>query len=221
MTIAQLASPATNPNHARAESFIELEPDIAATILHAIRDGWKLAHTASDVAVNPNSSEREMTEYLRAGMLEGQKIARQLLIARGTEIRSPGARIPDGLTDISIFLRNNKQTEDVHDPHAIIECKRIAASRTDLCREYVVAGMDRFISQQYGANHSSGFMVGYVLSGTPAQSVAKINAYLKRKSRTQDQLKPQPPQTNSTWQSRHSRKNQSPALHLHHALLRC
>jgi len=128
--------------------------------------------------------------------------------------------LPDGRTDIplafvEIFLRTQE-----HDPHAIIECKRITGSDTHLCREYVVEGMDRFIQEKYGENHAIGFMVGYVLSGAPSESADGINAYLKRVSRPADRLDPSDvSDAPAAWQSLHARTRPSMPIRLHHAFL--
>lgn len=129
------------------------------------------------------------------------------------------ATIPDGRTDIplmwiEIFIR----TEE-HDPHAIIECKRIAGANTYLCREYVVEGLDRSVSGKYAANHTEGFMVGYVLSGTPDESATGINKYLQRTSRLADKLQPNPIQTSGRrWASQHPRSGALP-IRINHTFL--
>jgi hypothetical protein len=127
--------------------------------------------------------------------------------------------LPDGRTDIplafvEIFLRFGE-----HDPHAIIECKRIAGLDTHLCREYVVEGMDRFIQEKYGENHAVGFMVGYVLSGSPPECADGVNAHLKRVSRPADRLDPSGVSDGPFWQSLHARPEQSMPIRLHHAFL--
>lgn len=107
-----------------------------------------------------------MTERLRDGMRSAVKNASwNLIILPGTESRSKSSvLLPDGRTDIPLMMIEVFSRTQEHDPHAIIECKRIAGSDTHLCREYVVEGIDRFASGKYGENHAVGFMVGYVLS---------------------------------------------------------
>ena len=163
-----------------------------------------------------------MTERLRDGMRSALKNSpwKQIMVLPGTESRSKSSvMLPDGRTDIplafvEIFLRTQE-----HDPHAIIECKRIAGSDTHLCREYVVEGMDRFIQEKYGENHAIGFMVGYVLSGAPSESADGVNAYLKRVSRPADRLAPSDVSPGPTWQSQHTRSRPSMPIRLHHAFL--
>ena len=72
---------------------------------------------------------------------------------------------PDGLTDIPVLFSDIREEYDEHDPHAIIECKRVAGHDAGLCRLYVVEGIDRFKTGQYASNHAVGFMAGYPTCG--------------------------------------------------------
>ena len=112
--------------------FINLGPDIATAILRTVRAGWALAFQSPDI--NTSTGEVEITERLRDGMrcaLKSRNFpwGKSMAVLPGTESRSrPEVPVPDGRTDIpilwiKIFLRFGE-----HDPHAIIECKRI-------CRE--------------------------------------------------------------------------------------
>lgn len=201
--------------------FIALSADVTAAILTILTAGWFRAKAHHDVDVH--ATEVPVTERLRDGMrqalkLDGYPWAKMLLVLPGSEARSRGALVPDGRTDIplvwlEIFLQHGE-----HDPHAIVECKRIAGSDTSLCREYVVEGIDRFRSGKYGFNHAVGFMVGYLLCGTDAEAVAGINGYLTRQGRTDETLR-SPAAAAATWASRHGRASPSPAILLHHAFL--
>lgn len=204
--------------------FIELAPEIVAAILSTLNAGWRQACECDDV--NAQAGEVLMTERLRDGM-RGELKSKEcpwrktLIVLPGTESRSSSdVVLPDGRTDIplmsiEVFLR----TEE-HDPHAIIECKRIAGSDTHLCREYVVEGIDRFIVGKYGKNHAVGFMVGYVLSGKPAESADGVNAYLIRTSRKADSLEPADVCVEAmSWESQHVRTRPSSPIRLHHAFL--
>lgn len=205
---------------ALGREFIELAPEVVAVILLTLATGWRHACAAEDV--NANAGEVLMTERLRDGMRYALKSSpwKQIMVLPGTESRSNSSVIvPDGRTDIplafvEIFLRTQE-----HDPHAIIECKRIAGSNTHLCREYVVEGMDRFIQEKYGENHAIGFMVGYVLSGAPSESAEGVNAHLKRVSRDTDHLAPSSASDTPTWESQHARSRPSKPIRLHHAFL--
>ncbi len=202
---------------ALGHEFIALSTDVTVAILTILTAGWRRAKAYRDV--NTQAGEVPVTERLRDGMrqalkLDGYPWAKMLLVLPGTEARSREALVPDGRTDIplvwlEIFLRHGE-----HDPHAIVECKRIAGSDTSLCREYVIEGIDRFRSGKYGFNHAVGFMVGYLLCGTDAEAVAGINGYLNRQGRTDEELRSSGSAA-ATWASRHGRASSS-AISLHH-----
>lgn len=167
-----------------------------------------------------------MTERLRDGMRaalndDPRLSRRRMIIAPGTESRSqPGVLRPDGRTDIPIFVIRLVFRLGDHDPHAIIECKRIAGGDTALCREYVIAGIDRFCTGKYGLNHAIGFMAGYVIAGNAESAAVGINGFLSRNRRAAEQLArsdllPNP----GLWQSRHPRGAPHSPIDLHHALL--
>ncbi|MBC3468632.1 hypothetical protein HU729_24060 [Pseudomonas sp. RW10S2] len=162
-----------------------------------------------------------MTERLRDGMRGALKNSSwSLIVLPGTESRSKSTVVlPDGRTDIPLMMIEVFLRTQEHDPHAIIECKRIAGSDTHLCREYVVEGIDRFASGKYGENHAVGFMAGYVLSGTAGEAAEGVNAYFTRVSRTSDRLEPSDIVDSATWHSKHARATPSRPIGLHHALL--
>ena len=163
-------------------TFIETGPEIATAILRTVEAGW--THASATADVHAGAGEVALTERLRDGMRTALTSGalpwnRTLVVLPGTESRSrPEVLRPDGRTDIpilwiEIFLRFGE-----HDPHAIIECKRIAGADTHLCRQYVVEGIDRFRTGKYAANHATGFMVGYLIAGDAAAAAQGINRYL-------------------------------------------
>ena len=202
---------------ALGREFIELGPEVVAVILLTLAAGWQRACAAEDV--NANAGEVLMTERLRDGMRGALRNSPwKLIVLPGTESRSKASVVlPDGRTDIPLMLIEVFLRTQEHDPHAVIECKRIAGSDTHLCREYVVEGMDRFVREKYGENNAIGFMVGYVLSGSPSESADGVNAYLRRVSRS-DCLAPSDI-SDGTWQSLHARSKPSMPIRLHHAFL--
>ena len=206
---------------ALGREFIELAPEVVAVILLTIAAGWQQACIAGDV--NEEAGEVLMTERLRDGMrgeLKSKKSPWNLIVLMGSESRSKSSVVlPDGRTDIPLMLIEIFLQTQEHDPHAVIECKRIDGSDKHLCREYVVEGIDRFATGKYGENHALGFMVGYVISGTPTKSVDGINSYLKRVSRTADLLEPSDVSGMATWRSHHLRPKPSAPINLHHAFL--
>lgn len=203
---------------ALGREFIELGPEVVAVILLTLATGWQQACAAEDV--NANAGEVLMTERLRDGMRGVLKNSPwKLIVLPGTESRSKASVVlPDGRTDIPLMLIEVFLRTQEHDPHAVIECKRIAGSDTHLCREYVVEGMDRFVKEKYGENHAIGFMAGYVLSGSPSESADGVNAYLRRVSRSVDRLVPSDI-SEETWQSLHTRSKLSMPIRLHHVFL--
>ena len=210
--------PATN-----GRRFIDLEPDIASTILRTVNVGWINALKSPDV--DTGAHEVELTERLRDGMRqalnrESPSLNDTLVVLAGTESRSrPEVLVPDGRTDISILCIGFRIRFHEHDPHAIIECKRIAGGDARLCRAYVVQGIDRFRTGQYSGNHSTGFMIGYLISGDEQAAVIGINSYLDRNSRPNETLIRSDVITESrVWTSHHPRAATSP-IKLHHSFL--
>ena len=204
--------------------FIELAPEIVATILLTLVAGWRHACVFNDV--NAQAGEVLMTERLRDGMRgelksKGHPWGTMLVVLPGTESRSSSTVVlPDGRTDIPLMLIEVFLRTQEHDPHAIIECKRIVGADTHLCREYVVEGVDRFRTGKYGQNHALGFMVGYVLSGTAVEAADGVNAYLKRVSRNAEHLAPSDIcEDVLSWASQHARATPSSPVRMHHAFL--
>ena len=201
-------------------SFIDI-PEIATAILLTVEAGW--AHAQQFSNVHRYAQEVPITERLRKGMrqaLDDEKFAwsnQDIRVLPGTESTSRSElAVPDGLTDIPIIIR----CMPGHDPHAIIECKRIAEKKASLCRAYVKEGIDRFRTGKYAGNHSTGFMVGYLISGTAKTAANGINRYFDHKSRNEENLKPSGLiKKQWAWQSRHPRTQPASAIALHHAFL--
>lgn len=203
--------------------FINLQHKIVTAILQTVEAGWALASRSPDV--NADAFEVVITERLRDGMrdaLRDTPWSKNMIVLPGTESRSrQEVLLPDGRTDIPILLIQRFRE---HDPHAIIECKRIAGNDSRLCRrlcrEYVVEGIDRFRTGKYAGNHSAGFMVGYLVAGSPADAVGGINNYLNGKKRHDENLE----RSNLirepwVWGSSHPRTN-PPPIEIHHAFLK-
>lgn len=206
------------------QGLIPLSDEIVAAILLTLEAGWEIASTCADV--NAAAGEVEITERLRDGMrqaLDSNEFqwSKEMTVLPGTESRSrPEVLTPDGRTDMSIFMIQIRLQYQVHDPHAIIECKRIAGSDTNLCRLYVVKGIDRFQTGKYAGNHRVGFMVGYLLSGDAAAAVSGVNRYLTGKGRQAQCLEPSNIINDfCTWKSSHPRTGSS-SIELYHAFFR-
>jgi hypothetical protein len=199
---------------------ISLIPEVIAAILQTIEAGWAVARLRSEV--RREADEVTITECLRDGMrvaLDSFPWRGQLIVSPGTESRSrEGLTKPDGRTDIPLYLVQIFLQTNEHDPHAIVECKRVSADSAHLAREYVLHGVDRFRAGKYSRNHDVGFMAGYVLSGTAAGAVQRINGYLSRRGRHTEILAAQT-NSDSVWKSQHRRPQQR-LVALRHVMLR-
>ena len=144
-----------------------------------------------------------------------------MTVLPGSESRSSPARLkPDGRTDIPIFFQEIRERYDDHDPHAIVESKRVAGNNPSLCRLYVVEGIDRFASAKYAGRHVVAFMAGYVVAGGVDAAVRRINRYLSDRGRGAEVLAACTVLA-AGWarSSRHPRQPLAPPIDLHHAFL--
>ena len=160
----------------RGRQYIDIQRERCDAILQILLAGCARIMASPDA--HPGAGEVAITECLRTGMREALTEMtgdwrRNLTVLPGTESRSSTAVLtPDGRTDISIFFQDIREKYDEHDPHAIIECKRVAGNDANLCRQYVVEGIDRFGNGKYAGSHAVGFMTGYLLSGDAGAAVA-------------------------------------------------
>ena len=145
---------------------------------------------------------------------------KKVSVLPGTESRSGTDVTPSGLTDISIHLRDIRERNRDHGPHAIVECKRVTGNDATLCRLYVVEGMDRFKTGQYADRHAVAFMVGYTSSGSVEAAARCINRYLSGRGRGAERLGVCTVLA-AGWarSSRHPRQPPAPPIDLHHAFL--
>lgn len=203
--------------------YIELAPEIVAAILLTLQSGWAAANIDTGAAT---AGEVEITEQLRDGMRAALNSghlpwAKSFIVALGMESRSTLARTtPDGRTDIPVYVVEVFLRYGEHDPHAIIECKRLDGANTHLCREYVVEGVDRFRSGKYAENHAAGFMAAYLLRGDAAEAAGAVNAYFTRVRRTAEQLAASDIiDAPSFWRSAHKRTHPRSPIELHHVFM--
>lgn len=210
-------------NDILAAATLDIGRDRVATIMRMIERGWNRALTRPEI--RPGTPEVELNEYLRAGMREAvEPRARgrgpKMLVAPGTETRTPDSGVPYGVTDIPIYVLAILEDCQDQDPHAIIECKRVAGSDAKLCRKYVRNGIDRFVVGKYGRRHAVGFMAGYLESGDVENAVRGINRYLNRKNRRDELIGPgMSPKADWVRSSRHPRSRDITPIDLHHAFL--
>lgn len=205
--------------------FIDIGADRSSAVLLILDAGWQ--RVMERCAIDTHAGEVEITECLRAGMREAlnDRIAawcKKMTVLPGTESRSVSAALmPDGRTDIPIYFQDVREAYDMHDPHAIVECKRVAGNNAGLCRLYVVEGIDRFKVGKYAGQHVIAFMAGYVLAGGVGTVTTRINQYLAGQGRGVERL------TSCTvlseaWarSSSHPRPDPLAPIDLHHAFLR-
>ena len=200
---------------------IDIGPERYEAILRVLEAGWKLALGRSDVG--PDVYEVPLTERLRDEMRVALDRSTadwcsKMTILPGTESRSSrDVSVPDGLTDIPVYFNELRTQLHEHDPHAIIECKRVSSDDPNLCRLYVVKGInDRFRSGKYSARHAVGFMVGYLLTGTVEDAVGKINSHLSESQKLRPCTVIDEPWARS---SEHPRPTSLGPIRLHHAML--
>jgi hypothetical protein len=204
-------------------AFIDLTPELTLAVVRTVEAGWPIALARSEVT--PQADEVTITECLRDAMRAALVQHRfpwrkTMIVAPGTESRSRAGMVsPDGRTDIPLFLTRVFARSGEHDPHVILECKRVAEGDASLARKYVVEGIDRFRTGKYAENHRCGFMIGYLLSGSAQGAVDGVNRYLARRSRHTEALAPSVIGIAlAAWESKHPRDGGDP-IALHHAML--
>ena len=204
---------------------LDIGREYCTAILRILQDGWQSATASPDV--HAGAGEVVITEHLRAGMRDtlgarSEPWFKRMTVLAGTEWRSnPDVATPDGVTDIPILFQRIREARNDHDPHAIVECKRVAGGNAHLCREYVVNGIDRFRTGQYAGHHTAGFMAGYLLSGDAESATSSINGYLTRRGRESEHLESSAI-LDAAWakSSHHPRAAPAAPIDLHHALFR-
>lgn len=204
-------------------AFIDLSPELTLAVVRTVEAGWPIALARPEIT--PQADEVTITECLRDAMraaLVQHRLPwrKTMIVAPGTESRSrTGMVSPDGRTDIPLFLTRIFARSGEHDPHVILECKRVAEGDAGLAREYVVEGIDRFSTGKYAENHRRGFMIGYLLSGSAQGVVEAVNRYLAGRSRHAEALGPSGVGIAlAAWESKHPRSSGGP-IALHHAML--
>lgn len=203
--------------------FIDLNPELTLAVLRTVEAGWPIALTRPEVTAQ--ADEVTITECLRDAMrlaLTHHRFPwrKTMIVAPGAESRSRAGMVsPDGRTDIPLFLTGVFVRSGEHDPHVILECKRVAERDAALAREYVVEGIDRFRTGKYAENHRRGFMVGYVIIGTGEGVVAGVNRYLSGRSRQREALRSTTLKDSFGWESEHPRDSNG-QIALHHVMLK-
>lgn len=153
-----------------------LIPDILNLVVDVWRDSVKPAPTEHEVPI---------TRRLRPALLKNKNLRRipvRILPERVVDNPVTGEEV--GRIDVS-FEPANSAREDIY---FAIECKRLyyrdAHRRRSGVRDYVLDGLTRFVSGQYGASVLDGGMLGYVLERTPAVARGQLDAFLAATSAT-------------------------------------
>jgi hypothetical protein len=204
---------------------IDIDADVAAVVHDIIDEGWAIA--CRDPAMSATLGEVPTTELLRDGMRaalrtpesRASEVRKEIVVMPGAEWKSDANMTrPTVVLDIPLYFIRYLAEE--HDPHATIECKRLAAGVPKLARQYVVQGIDRYCRRHYADNQSRAFMVGYVIAGTAPDAVADVNNYLAKKGRQGEALVFQHASlSGGRWQSSHPRNPAPVPIVLHHAVL--
>lgn len=128
---------------ARRDGSVSLAGATIIAVLRAIQLGWRAAVDVAEGDAAVLSQELPMTHRLCAAMgrvVDSSQDQYPMRITPGTVvIPSEDAPRLVGLTDISIYLNGLPG----HDPHAIIECKRVHGGDRKLCRLYASPGNPR------------------------------------------------------------------------------
>ena len=197
---------------------LELSPEIERTVLQLVVDGferWKVGGFKRF-----GDYEDHYTARLVACMKEIRRERNTSLVPRFQHVELSDAML-EGLEDpahaphIDMVVSSDAFAEDVY---LSIECKRLAPG--DLARLYVVCGIDRFVRGYYGAKAQSGAMVGYIVNGTSAAVLARVNSQVARAPNMGPghALMPANPigWLNTVFASNHSRSSPFQAIRLTH-----
>jgi hypothetical protein len=208
---------------AAGRAFIDLSPELTLAVVRTVEAGWSIVLARPEVT--PQADEVTITECLRDAMRTALAQHRfpwwkTMIVASGTESRSRAGMVsPDGRAYIPLYLTRVFARSGEHDPHVILECKRVAEGDAGLTRKYVTEGIDRFRTGKYAENHRRGFMIGYLLSGSAQGVVEAVNRYLAGRSRQVEALAPSAVGCAlAGWESKHPRRSSGP-IALYHAML--
>ncbi len=202
--------------------FIDIHGERCDAILQILEAGWKRASDYPEV--HPGAGEVEITERLRDGMRAvfgggSRRVVQKDDRVAGDRVAVEPARFEarrtHGHSDLlQRHPRGVRRTRSTRDRRA----QTGHGNRAELCREYVIEGINRFVTGKYAGNHAFGFMAGYLLSGDAASAATRINAYLTGKGRRSERLGLSSfPAAPWARRSRHRRPDSAEPIVLHHA----
>lgn len=145
---------------------------LALRILH---DAWPA--TTVDSGISRDSDEDSITDVLRWKMVEAKNRldpVPEMQFLREPQSDRPDLDTPMGLIDIMVSYTWDEST------YLTMECKRISSADNRLALKYVRNGINRFASGKYGAQHSYGIVVGYVICGDTTGCIERVRSTLAK-----------------------------------------
>ena len=165
-----------SPDVAVGQPAFALTADQIATVLDLVCRGAEEARND----LTPGMLEVPTNQVVRKAMRRAKKsLSLSNLEVRGEhELDDMATRDPAILGRIDITLKFLHQFDN-EDAYVAIECKRVGAGMPPLNRSYVTEGVDRFVTEQYAAGHTWGFMLGYVLVLPVEEVVSTIDGRIR------------------------------------------
>lgn len=166
--------------HGSAESLAhEVSPLMERRIHQLIVAGFR--RWATEGFVRFNNKEESLSVMMLAHMNAvrrewelGVRVCREQLEDTDAILAGTGNPAKARRIDLKVFVGGSFDSETFLG----IECKRVDLS-ADLCREYVRQGMMRFVDGRYATKTRVAAMIGYVIDGSPEDSMTKVNGYVE------------------------------------------
>lgn len=179
--------PLLTPDAPFGQPAFSLSADQIATVLDLVCRGVAEAQTD----ITPGMLEVPASIVVRKAMRRVKKTLEltNLEIRGEHELENMATADAEILGRIDITLKFLHQFGN-EDAYVAIECKRVGAALSDLNARYVLNGVDRFVSGQYGSDHEWGFMLGYVLALPVQDVVDAIDSRLQKTYGTAAKLTP-------------------------------
>ncbi len=136
--------------------------------------------------------------------------------------RESGGKVySKGKIDIAVFLDRERER------YLAYECKRLNVKSNggtkSLSAQYVMEGMNRFVTEQYAENLPVGCMLGYVMNGKVSVAQSKVYVAIgdnrNRIGLAMDPVEEEPLGGVKRFSSRHIRTGSGTEIEIRHALL--
>ena len=166
--------------HGSAESLAhEVSPLMERRIHQLIVAGFRL--WANEGFVRFDNREESLTvrmldlmDAVRREWGLGFRVCREQLVDTDAILAGTGNPAKARRIDLMVFVESSFDG----DTFLGVECKRLDLS-ADLCREYVKEGMMRFVDGHYAVKTRVAAMIGYVIDGSPGDTMVKVNGYVE------------------------------------------